>query len=707
MNFNVRMTAAALLAVSLVVSHAQTSGAPPAKKHVPAKKAAPPPGPTVQEQIQELRTEMQTQIDSLKSDLATKDAQLRQAQQAAADAQAAAAKAESDAQSQQQAFTENAAAVTTLQSTVSDLKSNQASLADTVSTETSNIKKMVNNPDTLHYKGITITPGGFTAAETVWRAKATGGDIATPFTSIPYEGSDDYLLSEFFSSARQSRISMMAEGKTTWGTLRGYFEGDWLGTGITSNNNQSNSYVFRQRVIWGQAETNDHWAFTGGQLWSLATEDRKGISNLSGDILVPQTIDPNYNVGFVWTRQYGFRVTKTWDKAAIGFAIENPQLIYTASLAGNTPYAVLGSQGTNGGLYNAAISSCSPSTSIVNYTNQTEVDSAGNTIDVAVPVYKTVNSCANIVNYSFNHAPDVLVKLAFDPGWGHYEIIGIGSFAHETVYPGETTNGNLYGGLVDIATGAAVAPALSTAGNYSSNINLGGVAGSFRVPIVVPQKLIFGAKTLYGPGMGRYGDSTLADVTANALGQLRPIHNLSGLVTIEANPNAKLALYLDYGIDYAARTDYGVAGSTTSLGAPSADFCATVSGTITCSSSATAALIADGGKWGGHWGAPSNSAVGYGSRLLSDSACASLAAPGYNGSSTGYYPGGSCGAQTRDIQEITGGWWWDIYRGDRGRFRQGFQYSYAVREGWSANNSTTGLKGIDNMFWTSLRYYIP
>ncbi len=78
----------------------------------------------------------------------------------------------------------------------------------------------------------------------------------------------------------------MADGKTDWGTLRGYWEADWLGTGITSNNNQSNSYVLRQRVIWGQAALNNGWAFTGGQLWSLATEDRTGISNLSGDIML-------------------------------------------------------------------------------------------------------------------------------------------------------------------------------------------------------------------------------------------------------------------------------------------------------------------------------------------------------------------------------------------------------------------------------------
>jgi hypothetical protein len=709
MKFRINAAAGAFLVASLFVSYAQGASGPSdrdaAAKKETGKKKASSCCTDVQDQIQALRQEMQGQIDALKSDLATKDQELQQAKQAAADAQAAAAKAEADATSQQQAFSENAAAVSTLQSSVKDLTANQASLTTTLSDETTGIKKMISNPDTLHYKGITITPGGFTAGETVWRAKATGGDIPTAFTSLPYEGSDLYSLSEFFATARQSRVSMMAQGKTSWGTLRGYFEGDWLGTGVTSNNNQSNSYVFRQRVIWGQAETNNHWAVTGGQLWSLATEDKVGISNLSGDIMTPQTIDPNYNVGFVWTRQYGFRVTKTNAHTAFGVALEQPQLTYTASLAGNTPYAVVGSDGTSGGNYNAAISTCTPATSIVNYTNQTEVDSAGNTVDIAVPVYKTLNGCADIATFSFNKAPDIIVKAAFDPGWGHFEVIGIGGFVHETVYPGETTNSNLYGGLKDIETGAAVAPALSTAGYYNSSITVGGFAGSYRVPL--GKFVNFGGKALYGPGVGRYGDSTLADVTANSAGQIRSIHNFSGLVTLEANPTPKLTLYFDYGLDYAARTDYGVAGTTTSLGAPTAVFCPTTAGAFACTASPTAADVALGGTWGAHWGTPSNAAVGYGSRLLSNSACETIAAPGYNGGgSTGYIPGGSCGAQNRDLQEATAGWWWDIVKGDHGRFRQGFQYSYAERQGWSGA-SGIGAKGIDNMIWTSLRYYLP
>ncbi len=703
MNYKLKSVAIAVLAASLVGSQAYAGDPPaPAKKHVATKKKQ-PPKPTVEEQIQALRQEFQGQIDSLKTDLATKDAQLKQAQQTAADAQTAAAKAETDATAQQQATTENAAAVSTLQSTVTDMKTVNATVVSSLSDETAAIKKSIANPSVLHYKGITLAPGGYLAGETVYRSKATGGDIPTAFNALPYEHADAYSLSEFFGDARQSRVTLMAEGKTNWGTLRGYYEADWLGTGISSNNNQSNSYVLRQRVLWAQAETNNHWAFTGGQLWSLATEDKKGISNLSGDIMTPQTIDPNYVVGFVWTRQYGFRVTKTFKKTAFGVAFENPQLLYTASLAGNTPYAVLGSAGANGGNFNAAISNCSPATSIVNYTNEVETDSAGNTIDVAVPVYKTVNSCANIANLSFNQAPDVIAKLAFDPGWGHYEVIGIGRFAHETVYPGETTNSNLYGGLKDIATGAAVAPALTSAGSYSNSITMGGFGASFRVPL--GPKIIFGAKGLYGPGMGRYGNSTLADLTADSSGQLKPIHNISGLFTLEANPTPRLALYLNYGADYAGRDDYATAVATT-LGAPSAQFCPKTAGDFACTATPTAADIALGGTWGGHWAAPSAAAVGYGSRLLNNSSCNTTSNPGFNGSSTGYYPGGSCGAQTRDVQEFTGGYWYDIYKGDRGRLRQSIQYGYAVREGWSGA-SGIGAKGIDNMFWTSFRYYLP
>jgi TolA-binding protein len=651
-----------------------------------AKKPPVPKKPSVESQIESLRQDMNSQIQQLKQQLSDRDQQLQQAQQAAAAAQASATQAQQQAAQQSATLTENTQAVGSLQGAVTDLKTNTTSLATTIQDQQTKVEKQIEHPDVLHFKGVTISPtNSYLAGETIYRTHATGGDIPTAFNALPYEHADAYALSEFYGTARQSRIALMAEGKTGTATLRGYYEADWLGTGITSNNNESNSYVLRQRVLWAQAALNNGWAFTGGQLWSMATEDKKGISNLSGDILTPLTIDPNYVPGFVWERQYGFRVTKTFNHAAFGIAAENPQVLYTATLACNTPYAVLGSAGANGGNYNAAISACSPSTSIVNYTNE-----ANGGVNTYLPVYKTVNSCANITNISFNYTPDIIVKAALDPSFGHFEFFGIGRTAHETVYPGETTNGNLYGGLKDIVTGATVAPALSTAGSYNNSIALGGLGASGRVTLLA-NRLTVGLKGLYGPGVGRYGSSTLSDVTANAGGELTPLHNLSALGTVEIAPTPRLILYFNYGGDYASR-NYSAGGTT--LGAP------------------TAAKNPTTGLWGGTWAAPSKAAVGYGSPLLSNSACLTTAAPSYNGSSTGYYPGGSCGAQSKDVQEATVGYWYDFYKGEYGRLRQGIQYGYALRQSWSGApvagiTGGVGAKGVDNMFWTSFRYYLP
>jgi hypothetical protein len=684
----VHAAAAALLAVCLVPSYSQTAAIKtPATKHTAKQKAKTPAAPTVQEQIQALQkqlAEQATQIEGLKTGMAEKDVELKKAAQVAADAQSSAARAEAAATTQQQASGENAAAVTTLQSAVTGLKASQTALTATLTDETSKIKKAIDNPNALHYKGINLTPGGFLEGDTAFRSHATGGDIATSFGAIPYEHADAYSLTEFYASASSSRVSLLAEGKVNWGTIRGYYEGDFIGVGASTSNTQSNSYLLRQRLLYIQAETNSRLSFTVGQLWTLASEDKRGITSAAADVTVPLTADPNYMTGFVWTRQYGFRVVKSFDKAAFAFSVENPQVSYAATLAGNTPYAVLGSAGLSSGAFNNAISSCSPSTTIVNYTN--ELDSNGN--NVAVPVYKTTNSCTNLANISFNKAPDLLFKAAFDPGLGHYEIFGILRFAHETVYPGETTNSNLYGGLYDSACPKStpgcnpIAPVLTTAGAFSDSIVMGGAGGSLRIPLL-SNKLSLGAKGLYGSGVGRYG-SCLPDVTASSTGTFEPLHNASGLLTAEATPTPRLLLFSYYGGDYASRTP-SPGGLT--LAAP------------------TAAQSASG-LWGGHWAAPSAAAVGYGSQLLSNAACNVTTNPGINGSSTGYYPGGSCGAQTRDVQEIAGGYWYDIYKGDRGRLRQGIQYGYLVREGWSGAEGI-GAKGIENMFFTALRYTLP
>ena len=243
---------------------------------------------------------------------------MKKAQQAAAEAQAAAEKAQAAAASEQQAVTENAAAVSTLQGTVNDLKANSVSLATTISDETAKIKKAVDNPTVLHFKGITMAPYGFFNGESVYRTHATGGELATPFSSIPYEGADAYSMSEMCITGRQSRVGLNFEGKTSWGTMRAILEGDFLGVGTTSNDNQSTSYIFRQRIALAEVETNrslDRSQPDRAGRWS--PKNKAGISTMAANIALPAQIDPNYVTGLVWARSGSIRLTKGFKHARL------------------------------------------------------------------------------------------------------------------------------------------------------------------------------------------------------------------------------------------------------------------------------------------------------------------------------------------------------------------------------------------------------
>jgi Skp family chaperone for outer membrane proteins len=602
MNFKMKSAAAVILAACLVVSYANAGGqTTPAKTHAATRKAKTPPGPTVEEQIQSLRQEFQGQIDGLKTSLADKDAQLKQAQQAAADAQASASKAQAAVDAQQQASTENAAAVSTLKSSVDDLKGSQVSIVATLSDETTAIKKAISSPDAINFKGIAISPtGSFIAAETVWRQGATGGDVNTPFTGVPLANSDAAQLSEFFGSGRQSRIAIKAVGKIPSMTMTGYYEMDWLSSGTTSNNNQSNSYTVRQRQLWTDALLPSGWDISAGQGWSLVTETTAGLTR--GSEVLPSTIDAQYEAGFVWTRQFSFRVSKAFNKKFfIGASAENAETLNASGQNLPSNY-VFGSTGTNGGLYNTT------------------------------------------ANYSFNYAPDIVVKAVIEPGWGHWELFGIQRTFRDRIYP-------------------ATAP--SAVGAYNDKEIGAGFGGGFRAPLA-SKKVTIGLKGLWGQGVGRYGSSTIADVTVRPSGQLSPIHGFSALSTIELNPTPRLNMYLNYGGDYLDR-NYVLNGTTQ---------------------------------------------VGYGTRSVNMSGCSTET----NNSTAG--AGGAapvapaaCGGSNKDVQEFTAGYWYNIYNGPKGRLRQGLQYSWFERNLWSGAGGTTNpggaAHGTDNMVWTSLRYYLP
>ena len=106
-----------------------------------------------------------------------------------------------------------------------------------------------------------------------------------------------------------------------------------------------------------------------------------------------------------------------------------------------------------------------------------------------------------------------------------------------------------------------------------------------------------------------------------------------------------------------------------------------------------------------------NGIGGYGNVAANNSGCATEGVPlnDFNPSS-----GSNCAGDIRLIQEGTLGFWYKFYQGPKGRFQFGMQYSYITKSAWSGTGGSTPTapisispKGIDNMIFTSLRYYIP
>ncbi len=509
------------LAVLSAGAWAQTSASttpPPKKKH---KAEAPSPAVTAAD-VQALRDALATQqrqIQALQDELHHKDQAAQQAQSTATEAAAKADAAQAQASQQQQA-------VGQLKGDVADLKANVTNTALSVQETQKKVNAEIENPIALHYKGVTITPGGFLAAESVWRSRALGGDINTPFNSLTMPGASQSNISEFFGSGRQSRITMLATGQLANVKLSGYYEADFLSAGVTSNNNESNSYTLRQRQAWGQAAFNDGFSITGGQMWSLVTETKHGVDNRTE--AVPMTIDPQYTVGFSWARQYGLRLAKNFDnKVWLAVSVENAQA--TLSTHSNADNFLVGSAGASGGLYNAGASASASGTA------------------------------ANLANYSFNPSPDVIAKAVFEPDFGHYEVFGVYSRFRDRVFPCAEN-------FASVTCGSLAAASAVQA--FNSSKNGGGVGANARWSFD-NKHIDFGLHFFGGDGVGRYGTGGLADASIKADGTFNLIHSYQGLATIEWH-SPKVDVYLNGGAEYASRAwDYDpISGKYVGYGSP-------------------------------------------------------------------------------------------------------------------------------------------
>src|SRR4029077_10853539 len=255
----------------------------------------------------------------------------------------------------------------------------------------------------------------------------------------------------------------------------------------------------------------------------------------------------------------------------------------------------------------------------------------------------------------------------FDPGWGHYEIFGIVSQLRARIYPcavvsataaGVVTNADgsttTFTGAPITCAAAPTATAPTAVGAFNDSRTAGGGGASFRVPLF-SKKLDFGAKAVYGDGIGRFGSSQLADATARPDGTLAPIRTGHGLGILESHPNPKWDFYAYGGAEYAARAAYSgylsVRATTTTI-APAGGGPVTTTTTV----------------------ARSNTGIGgYGSPFANNTGCSSEVPPANQLTPNG---GGTCAGDSRVVIEGTLGFWHKIYQGPKGGFRWGITYSY-------------------------------
>ena len=635
----------AALAAAAWTQNSDSAGSTPKKRHKPAAAEATPPAITAAD-VQSLKDALaaqQQQIQQLSLQLQQAQQNWQQAQTAVSDAANKAAAAQTQARQEQQTVNELKSDLADLKTVSSSLSNNLAlnngtsngatlgnplelrnavySLQDPAQTTTGEAPQVINpqmeSPITIRFRGINITPGGYAEGAFVRRSRALSADLPTPFNSLTMPGASQSQLSEFFGSGRQSKATVFVEGRVKNVDLSSYVSGDFLSAGVTSTSTQTNGYTFRLRQAWAQAKFDNGWSFLGGQVWSLVTEDAKGISpdddmGKTNDVR-PKTIDPSYNVGFDFARQYGIRLTKSFgDKFAVAVAIENPQATLTTH--GN---AVVNGQ-----------------------------------VNFLVGQSGASNSYNSTSTYSFNPSPDIIAKVAFDPGFGHYEIFGLADRFTDRVFP-----------CVEFASGSPLCTATgatSATGAYNASKEGGGVGASARWTFA--KRVTFGLKGFGGSGVGRYAPGGLSDASINADGTIHLIKNLHGLATLEWK-SKKLDIYGYGGTEYAGRS-YDLD--------PLANK-----------------------------GAGAN--VGYGAPTFNNAGCYAEVAPG----SGGFAPGGlvGCTADTRALIEGTIGFWYRFYSGPRGRFQYGTQYSYVTRNTWSGDGRSPN--GVDGMVFTSFRYYLP
>ena len=368
--------------------------------------------------------------------------------------------------------------------------------------------KSAAGPAAFRFKGLTLTPGGFLDSTVLVRTRNENADMATSYSAIPLDGSSNANLSELRGTVRMSRLSLLIQGASGNTKLRGYLETDFLGAAPTANYVQSSSWTPRLRQAWTQIEWPSGWTITAGQMWSLLTTNRRGMTNL--EELRPSDADGSLVVGFTWTRERAVRLTRNFNNRLwMGLAVENPESTYSAAFV---PPNVMG-------------------------------------LNTSPNAATGVNLLPFLANYSTGHsttlAPDLLAKIAYEPGWGHFEIKALGRLFRDRIAATATSSGHT-----------------NTTAGY-------GVGFAALMPFA-NKRLEVSLEGLAGQGIGRYGAAGFADVTLDpTTAEMRPLRQARVMAGVVYHHGSRLDVYAYGGDEYAGRLALlSPAGTAAGYGSP-------------------------------------------------------------------------------------------------------------------------------------------
>ncbi|MBF0889100.1 hypothetical protein HKD19_11115 [Gluconobacter sp. LMG 1745] len=407
-------------------------------------------------------------------------------------------------------------------------------------------------PPVFQIGNLTVRLGGFIDFSNIWRSSNLTSGPATAWNGFPYANSPNHGLSEERFSAQLTRFSTLLEANPTKAVrLQAYVEADFGGSGGTTNSVQINGYTPRLRQGYFTFTEKD-WGLhvLMGQAWSLTTNYAKGV--IPRQEQLPAVTDNNQIPGITFTRVPQVRIAKDWaQKYWLALSVEDPQATVAFSDS-------LSSGGTLPASYGRL---AGPR---VFYSNAGGVLLNPNT------------------QYSYNPAPDIVLKAAVDTSFGHYEVFGLGRWFRGLIQPAGENH------------------------THKSTQFGGGVGAGMTVPLGT-DKLQLTGNVLAGQGVGRYGPTLLPDTTFDKNGNPSPVPEIMGSLGLVGHPARSVLLYTYGGVETAGRRTYlGADGLQHGYGATDLNLSGCEYEFGTCAAQTkTLAAFTTGGWWhflDGHYG---------------------------------------------------------------------------------------------------------